>query len=91
MSLQAKLITSKLLLTVIPAVTIAGIIFWKTSGAMQVAKAATATGYKESYQMTYNALIDSSQTDLAHVADNIRSMCETQQEVLDHVCQIGLA
>ena len=83
MKLQTKLLTSKLVLTVIPAATIAGIILWKTNDAFHTINQATAAGFQQSYQSAFDALLEGSMTDLKHVAENVHAMCQAQQELLE--------
>jgi methyl-accepting chemotaxis protein len=91
MTLQSKLLTSKLALAIVPAATIAAIILWQTSAATEKTAASTEEGLKSTSETAKEALVDAGFVDLEHVAENVHAMCLAQQELLQQTVRKNLS
>ena len=82
MTLQSKLLTSKLTLAIVPATAIGAIILWQTTKAQEKTAEFAADGLHATSKLAQNALVNAGFTDLRHVAENVHAMCQAQQELL---------
>jgi len=82
MTLQTKLLVSKLTLAILPAAIIAGIILWQTNKAFDLMSSNSQTALQENDKAAKEALIESGMADLTNVTRDVYAMCQAQQELL---------
>jgi len=81
-TLQTKLLISKVSLAVLPAAIIGGIVGWQSNGAFELMMQRTEAGLQESSAGAREALVDAAATDLGNIAKNVYAMCNAQQLLL---------
>ncbi len=82
MTLRAKLITSKMGLAMLPVIVVSAIVQWRAQQAFTQALATAEGGLNSVTQVSQKSMIDQGMTDLAHIAEGVYVMCQSQQEVL---------
>ncbi|MGD8453895.1 MAG: methyl-accepting chemotaxis protein [Phycisphaerae bacterium] len=82
MGLQTKLLLSKVVLAIVPAAVIAAILLWQTNNAFRETASQTEHALQQGSAGAREALVDAGMTDLTHVAENVRDMCQAQHELL---------
>ncbi len=82
MSLRAKLLTSKLLLAIVPVAVLSSVILWQTNRAFVENAAQAESGLTEASNLAHEALVDAGGTDLTHITENVYAMCQAQQTLL---------
>lgn len=82
MTLQRKLIISKLGLALVPLIAASGILLWRTDLGFRKAIGATESAFHANAQRSRDALVSASMADLSHVAQDVYATCQAQQELL---------
>lgn len=82
MKLQSKLVTSQLVMAIVPAALIATALFWRAGGALSSVIDRSEDGLKEVSSSSADAMTRLATDDLSHIASNIAAMCDAQQSLL---------
>jgi methyl-accepting chemotaxis protein len=82
MTLRAKLLTSKLVLAVVPLIVITTIALAKMTAAFGTTLKQAEGGLRENGKLARTALTEASTADLNRVARNVYAMCQIQEELL---------
>ncbi len=93
MSLKAKLLSSNMVLAVVPVILVSVIIHWKVRDGFHVTAAEAETGLTKTVQTGKAALLASGMSDLRHTAEQVYAMCAAQQELLQQKvgCDLNVA
>ncbi len=82
MKLSTKLLGSKVLVALVPSVLIPVIVLWQVNQGFDRATAQCKEGFEAGSTNAQEALIAGAKADLSHMAQNVYSMCEVQQKLL---------
>ncbi len=83
MTLKTKLLTSKLVLVIVPAVLLPTIALWQATQGFDLAAGKTESGFTNVVEHGRHALVEAGLTDLEHTAKAVYATCQAQQEVLE--------
>ncbi len=82
MSLKAKLLSSNMVLAIVPVILVSVIVQWQVRNGFKVTAAEAETGLSKTVQTGKEALLASGMSDLRHTAEQVYAMCAAQQELL---------
>jgi len=90
MTLQKKLLVSKLALVALPMLLVTVTVGWQSSRAANEMIHQSTSALQENSKYARDGMMEAVSNDLAHMAENVYAMCQAQQELLQEKVRADL-